>query len=256
MKDLLLSFDVEEFDLPLELGLDISKDEMFNIGYSGLIEVLEMLGDKKATFFVSCEFAKKYSDIIRDISEKHEIGLHCLKHSDNYFNMSEEEFRENITEGKKIIEKITGKEVVGFRSPRMQKPNYKVLKELGFVYDSSYNPFYMPGRYNNFFGTRKLFYRDEILVVPGTAIPILKIPLIWLTFRNFGLWFARIVSSLNFQRYINLYFHPWEFTNLKEMKLPWYMKRNTGDKVLNNLNKYIQNYNLITFSDFVKKVHQ
>jgi len=255
MKDLLLSFDVEEFDLPLELGLDISKDEMFNIGYIGLIEVLQMLDDKKATFFVSCEFAKKYSDLIRDISEKHEVALHCLKHSDDYSKMSDEEFRENIKEGKRILEKIIGKEVVGFRSPRMQKLRYNVLKELGFIYDSSYNPIYMPGRYNNFFGTRNLFYKDNVLVIPCTAIPIFRIPLFWLTFRNFGLLFARLFFFLSFQNYINLYFHPWEFTDLKELKLPWYVKRNTGDKVLNNLNQYIQNYNLITFSDFVKKVH-
>lgn len=257
MKQLLLSFDVEEFDLPLEFGTQIDDELMFKMGLDGFREVLELVRDLKVTFFVSARFAEKYPDIIESIGEQHEIALHCLRHDDDYSKMSEIEFKDNISKAKKILEKITGRKVVGFRSPRMQKPRYDILEELGFLYDSSYNPTWIPGRYNNFFGTRKIFVKNHVVVVPITTLPILRIPLFWLSFRNFGFKIGNFISKYCFQDFINFYLHPWEFVDLSNFDLPFYIKRNTGEKLIDNLKRFLDSnkFERVTFSNYIKEVY-
>ena len=218
MKKMLLSFDVEEFDLHLEFGRQIDEELMFRIGLDGLREVLDLVKDIKVTFFVSVRFAEKYPEIIESIPEQHEIALHCLRHDDNYSMMTDEQFEENISKAKKMLENISGKKVVGFRSPRMQKPRYNVLEKLGFLYDSSYTPIWMPGRYNNLFKTRKIHIKNQVVVLPITTLPLLRIPLFWLSFRNFGVGFANIIYRFCMEKFINLYFHPWEFVDLKKIE--------------------------------------
>jgi len=41
MKSILLTFDLEEFDLPLEFNQDIDEDEMYEISGRGLFNVLK-----------------------------------------------------------------------------------------------------------------------------------------------------------------------------------------------------------------------
>lgn len=40
--------------------------------------------------------------------------------------------------------------------------------------------------------------------------------------------------------YVNIYFHPWEFVNLKDWKIPIIFKRNTGKKLYEMLENYIE----------------
>ena len=253
VKNICLTFDVEEFDLPKEYGISISEDEMNNVSLEGLKNILNLVNsfDVKCTFFVTTVFALKNKKLIKEMALKHEIGYHGYLHSDDYrvsFG--------NLEKGKKELEKIIGKNVVGFRAPRMFGPKRDLLKNLGFVYDSSYVPTYMPGRYNNFFGKREIF-NDSIFVIPVTVLPLLRIPFIWFIFRNFGLWFAKLCTYSN--SYVNQYFHPWEFVDLKDYNVPFFVKRKTGDKCLNLLRKYIQwckkkKYSFITLNELVKNL--
>src|SRR3989344_7853133 len=111
MKQILLTFDIEEFDLPLEFGVKITEEEQFETSRIGTQKILELLdkNNVKATFFISAKFASKYPSLIKKISEKHEIGLHCLEHKDNYQDMQEKEVFERLSKGKEKIEKIINK---------------------------------------------------------------------------------------------------------------------------------------------------
>ena len=57
---ILLSFDVEEFDLPREHGGEISLEEGVKVSSDGLSKILELLErcEVRATFFVTGNFAK------------------------------------------------------------------------------------------------------------------------------------------------------------------------------------------------------
>ena len=81
-KRVLLSFDVEEFDLPLEFGGQISESEQLEIGRQGLEEALHLLDriGVQATLFTTARLAEHASNTLRDCAGKHEIASHGMRH--------------------------------------------------------------------------------------------------------------------------------------------------------------------------------
>ncbi len=244
MKNLLLTFDVEEFSLPRVLyNLNLNKKEL-EISYKGLNKLLKILNKykAKATFFTTAFFAKSYPKLIKKLSKTHEVALHGLYHTDNYSVLSKQEAYKKIKEAKQILEKIINKKILGFRAPLFSPPNYDILKKLKFKYDSSLNPIFLPGNYNNFFKKRKIHKKQDVFVLPISATPLLRLPLSWIFFRNFGLIYAKICTKLCLldQKYIMLLFHPWEFINLNHLKIGKLIKRNTGEKLIKMLDLYLE----------------
>ena len=81
---ILLSFDIEEFDLPFEYGLSLSWEEQIRISSEGCRKILSGLSrhEVKATFFCTARFAENAPELIREISESgHEIASHGYAHS-------------------------------------------------------------------------------------------------------------------------------------------------------------------------------
>ena len=78
MKSILLTFDLEEFDLPLEFNQDIDEDEMYKISGKGLFNILKLLKtyDLKATFFTTTNFANNFKKTMKELSETYEIASH------------------------------------------------------------------------------------------------------------------------------------------------------------------------------------
>lgn len=77
---------------------------------SDIDEILSLLDkyNAKCTFFVVGEWAEKYPDALKKISEKgHEIGEHSFSHKD-YTLLSYDEIKEDIAKTSDIISKITG----------------------------------------------------------------------------------------------------------------------------------------------------
>jgi len=254
MNKILLNFDLEEFDLPLEYKIEISKEKQFEFSFNGLIKILELLEKHniKSTFFTTASFALKYPEVIKKISEKHEIASHNLKHSINSYD------EEEIKESKEIIEKIINKKIKGFRMPRLQKVNYESLLKIGFKYDSSVSPTYIPRRYNNYFKSKKVKKVKKVIEIPISTTPLIKTPFSWIFFRFFGLNYAKITTKFCVKSpgFVNLFFHPWEFNDLNEFKIPFYIKRNSGKKALNMLEKYIiwckkKKYKFSTINNFL-----
>ena len=237
-KVVLLSFDVEEFDLPREHGAEISLKEgveVSTVGLRRIMEVLEKTGIR-ATFFCTGNYVKAKPELIKEIKQRgHEIACHGVDH-----------FRSkttDISESKKIIEKIVGDKVAGYRQPRMQKINYKELRRCGYRYDSSINPAFIPGRYNNFKTPRKPFEKEGILEIPTSVATGLRVPLFWLALHLLpvGLYVKFSKSALKKTGYFATYFHPWEFADLNGYKVvPVYIKYNSGKKIANKLEKVIQ----------------
>src|SRR3989344_6921873 len=102
MKTILLTFDIEEFDLPVDFGSSISDKDKYKISKVGteiLLDILER-NNVKATFFTTTNFALKYPELARKISRKHELAFHGYSHKDNYSRMNEREIIERIKDGK------------------------------------------------------------------------------------------------------------------------------------------------------------
>lgn len=258
LKQILLTFDIEELDF-LSRGKYV--EDIYIKSFEGTERILEILKKYKikGTFFVTSEFADKYPDLIRKISQENEVALHGYKHSHNYKEMDKKKVIDYLKKAKNHLESITKNKIYGFRAPRLQYPSYKIIKKLGFVYDSSFHPTWIPTRYNNLNGKINIFIKDNLIIVPLSVIPFVKFPLFWFAFRNLGLIYTKIgtfLSLLN-QNYINLYLHSWEFVNLSKYKISFLFKRNTGEKMATLLENYIEwcqrkEYKFSTIADYIK----
>jgi peptidoglycan/xylan/chitin deacetylase (PgdA/CDA1 family) len=236
---ILLGFDVEEFDMPFEYGKSLSFDEQLSISTGGTIKVLGILqaAGIKATFFCTANYAIHQPDIIRTIVEQgHEIASHGYYHS-NFEPL-------HLKQSKLKLEEISGSPITGFRMARMMPVDEAEIEKAGYTYNSSINPTWLPGRYNNFDKPRTWFYDHNVLQIPASVSPWVRIPLFWLSFHNLPLPILKWLSSATYKKdgYLNLYFHPWEFTDLNDKAkfgLPGYVTKNTGEPFVNRLKNFI-----------------
>lgn len=253
---ILLSFDIEEFDMPFEYQRDISFEDQISISRRGTTIILDLLKKHniKATFFSTVVFAKEVPDLIkRIIDEGHELASHTYYHSD--FKI------EHLKKSKDTLEALSGSEVVGFRMPRMYPVDEKEIEKAGYLYNSSINPTFLPGRYNHFDKPRTFFKLDNVWQIPASVSPIIRFPLFWLSFHNLPLGIYKFLAKWTYKKdtYLNIYFHPWEFTDLNQklrFNFPKYVSKNTGDLMTNRLDNFISwaienKYSFGTFKNFL-----
>lgn len=231
----LLSFDVEEFDMPLEYGNPIPAALQMELGKKGLEALRPILQESKltTTLFTTANFADQYPDTIKALSEQHEIASHTYYHS--HFETAD------LAASKLRLEAITGKPVTGLRMPRMKQIPVQDIMDAGYQYDASIHPTWLPGRYNNL-NLPRTIYRDQgLLRVPASVSPMVRLPLFWLSFKNFpfALYQKLALQSLRKDGYLSLYYHPWEFTDVRNLGLPNYTIRHCTGLLLERLHKLI-----------------
>jgi Polysaccharide deacetylase len=237
-KYILLTFDLEEFDLPLEFNISIDRETQLEVSTTGLQNLLTVLRHQniQATFFTTAYYAENNPALIRQlVSEGHEIASHLYYHS--------EYKTEHLLQSKQTLESITRQQITGIRIPRLKQFSCQAIRDAGYLYDSSLNPTYLPGRYNHLTKPRKLFRDAEssLFIVPMSVSPLLRIPLFWLSFKNMYLsaYMHLCNRILNRDHCLHLYFHPWEFTELDQFKLPWYIQRRSGKEMADRLDHFI-----------------
>lgn len=232
---ILLTFDVEEFDLPLEYNILIPIEEQLEVAKKGMdiVEALLTQYNIKSTLFTTARYAIEYPAQVKGLSDSHEIASHT------YYHSSFE--KKDLLDSRLELERITGKKVSGLRMPRMKKVEMQWVKEAGYTYDSSINPTFLPGRYNNFHLPRTIYTQENVLRLPASVSPHLRIPLFWLGFKNMPyLLFRKLaLQTLKKDGYLSLYFHPWEFTDIGHYKLPFYVKKDSGRQLTDKLSKLI-----------------
>lgn len=252
----LLSFDIEEFDMPFEYGKTISFEDQIAISITGCEIILDLLKKHqfRATFFSTATFAIHAPKIIERIkNEGHELASHGYYHSK--FD------KVDLLNSKLKLEELIGKEVIGFRMPRMMPVDDQAIAEAGYVYNSSINPTWLPGRYNNLHISRRFFLKGKVMQLPASVSPMLRIPLFWLSFHNFPLWLYQYLSKRTCQKdgYLNLYYHPWEFTDLnlpEKYGFPNYVSKNSGNAMIDRMDRFMawlnkKGYQNGTIKDFI-----
>lgn len=259
---ILLSFDIEEFDLPLEYGQYLLIKDQFAISTKGTYIILELLNELaiKATFYCTAKYAKCNQEVINKIVDQgHELASHGLEHS--YFK------KEHLQQSKDILEQISGTKIFGFRMPRLVDVDEKWINEAGYKYNSSINPTWLPNRYNNLKKSRTAYQSDGIIQLPVSVSTMFRIPLFWLSFHHFPLFLLKRLTLLTLTRdnYLHLYFHPWEFINLKNdvslTQLPVYITKKSGDELFKILKNYLlwiksRNHQFITSKDFLQNIYK
>ncbi len=231
----LLSFDVEEFDLPTEYHQPIGPEEQLSVGYKGVQAIAPILQQHQVacTLFTTAHYATHFPSQIQELAIQHEIASHTYYHST---------FEEgHLLQSRLQLEEISGKPVTGLRMPRMKKVAMSEVKKAGYQYDSSINPTYIPGRYNNFNLPRTLYKEEGLIRIPTSVTPHFRIPLFWLAFKNFPytLFKQLALQTLRKDGYLCLYIHPWEFVNIQQYKLPGYLTKMCGEPLQQRLYQLI-----------------
>lgn len=255
-KTILLTFDLEEFDLPLEYGNSLTFRDQMGITSQGMQRLNDLLNRNhiRATFFITSAYAQANPEVVKGISQVHEVASHS--HSHSFFDQGD------YLKSKQILEDICQVNITGFRMPRLAGVDYETLKRSGFLYDSSLNPAYIPTRYNNYSEPRTIFKEpvSGLTILPLSVSPLFRFPLFWLSFKNIPFACYKYLSRkvINKDKYLLLCFHPWEFADIGSFNIPWLIKRESGEVLLAKFEKLIVFLKglgeFMTISDYLETV--
>jgi peptidoglycan/xylan/chitin deacetylase (PgdA/CDA1 family) len=139
MREVALTIDVEQ-DVPPYLTTWRGIED-------GLPKLLDLLSkhDVRATFFVTGQAAEKFPDLVKKISQEHEVGCHGFEHERFDKIDAPEQFR-RIEQATKVLNEVIGQRILGFRAPnfRPSSHTFAALKQIGYLYDAS-NALYRNG---------------------------------------------------------------------------------------------------------------
>ena len=185
-------------------------------------KVLDLFSEMniRATIFVVGDVAKNHPEIInKAVKDGHEIGLHSHKHIPLEL-LTPDEFEQELTGAKTLLQEISGQEINGFRAPTMSLTHktrwaVPILKRVGFTYSSSVlpakNPLY------GWDGLPKHPFRwlNSVIEVPCPVTNILGVTIPYLGGAYFRL-FPSIIRKMGVRRssygeVLWTYCHPWEF---------------------------------------------
>jgi peptidoglycan/xylan/chitin deacetylase (PgdA/CDA1 family) len=232
---ILLSFDVEEFDIPLEFKQPIEQADQLRIGKLGLDAIQPILSTYTSTLFTTANFADHFPNEIQTLSHNHEIASHTYYHG--HFEDA------HLQSSKERLEIIIGQQITGLRMPRMRPVSMEAVAAAGYTYDSSINPTFLPGKYNNLHLPRTKYFDAPMWRIPASVTPNLRIPLFWLSAKNmpFTLYKQLCIQTLKKDNVLCLYFHPWEFTDIKDFGLPVYTRRFAGPAFVERIENLLKN---------------
>lgn len=241
-----LTIDCEEWNSPALRGrsdLDNGNTTFSRLGNEQLLKLFQKHGIH-CTFFVTGYFAEREPESVKEIiAHGHEIASHGYEH---HYRKRVFDVENDVRKSKEILEKITGKKVIGFRAPQVQYSLelLQALKKHGFRYDSSLHPAFLPGYYPFRNVTFPLTIHEPIpgiKEIPIGTIPAIRLPIVWVFMRNLGNWYTQLGINGLSRRNItpNIYIHSWECTSLTSRTVPWYFTRRTGQPFLEQLERFI-----------------
>lgn len=236
-----LSFDIEEFDLPRELGYDIEFGRQMEVSRQGTGAVLDILRKHsvRATFFVTVKFAENApEELARIVAEGHELASHGMNHW--HFEP------EHLAQSRLRLQDLTGAEVKGFRMARMAKVEPELFAEAGYMYESSLNPTFIPGRYNHLTKPRTPFVQSGgVLQIPASVTPLVRFPMFWLAGHVLppAVYMALARRIHAHDGYFATYSHPWEYfplhTLAPDIKIPLLIRHRSGAGMQSMLGRVI-----------------
>jgi len=223
-----LTVDLEEWFHILDNDSTRTEDEWVRFESrfeENAIRVVRILQKKgvHATFFVLGWIARKYPDIIKEISSLgYEIGSHSDMHQLVY-KQSEKDFARDLANSIESIERITGKRVRCYRAPGFSitadsKWVFPILASNGIEIDCSIFPARRAhGGYKEFEHAKPVILCGdgyEIKELPISIRNILKLPIAYSGGGYFRLLPYKAIASLMGQDDYNMmYFHPRDFDN-------------------------------------------
>ena len=271
----ILTFDIEEWFNLLDIDATRSVDSWDTFErriHENTDRILSLIKDTgcRATFFCLGWIAEKYPEVIRSITaEGYEIGTHTHTHQLAY-EMTPDQFRNDLGRSVGIIEGITGMKVRCFRVPgfSITESNtwaLETLVKLGITIDSSIFP---AGRGHGGFPSYKYAVPSIIRTPSGdlkefpiNTAQILGKPVIFSGggyFRLFPYSFLRMLTGS--ASYVMTYFHPRDFDPRQPViaNLPLHRKFKSYyglSGALKKLKKLINEFNFIDIAEAEQQIN-
>ncbi len=135
---------VQSFEIDPRLHDAVLQNREVERNMECLLEFLDQF-DLNATFFFLGRVARDLPHLVRrTASAGHEIACHSYQH-ERVTGIEKHVFRELVSSSKQLLEDLSGQPVNGFRAPDFSITTESlwaldVLRELGFLYDSSIYP--------------------------------------------------------------------------------------------------------------------
>ncbi len=187
--------------------------------------VLDLLASNgiRSTFFILGWVAEREPDLIRAIAAAgHEIASHGYSHV-MPMQQTTAEFQADVRRSRAVLETIMGSAVTGYRAPSfsIDETRLAILRDAGFIYDSSRHPFGAHERYGR-------LRECTVPVFPGVyrlrglvevELPVERVGPILLPASGGGYFrlyperlFRQLVRRvIARQRQYTMYLHSWEF---------------------------------------------
>ena len=280
MKTILLTFDVEDWFqvenfkeyIPFSSWNDYELRVEKNIHL--ILDLLDSFSfQPKATFFVLGWIAKKLPGMVKEIHTRgHELASHGNLHH-LCTNQSLTAAKQDLKDGKALLEDIINHEIFGYRAPSFAINNdiLKMIQDTGHVYDSSYNSFSMHKRYgtidltNNTKKGAAYKISDDFFELPISNLNINQkiFPLGgggYFRLIPFSLFKLGMNCALNKDKSFLFYSHPWEFDPDQPrveqastgFKFRHYINLNQTQKKLESLIKYFNNLKFTSCIDYLR----
>ena len=234
----ILTVDVEEWFHPEALQHQFPP-ETWDAQPSRIVPLMERLLDlfdernARATFFVLGWVAEHHPKLVRQLAERgHEVATHSYGHR-MATKLEPKTFKDDLLRSIKILQDITGRDVLGFRAPTFSVTRQTlwvldVLAEAGLKYDSSIYPIWHD-RYGIPDAPRFVF---EVETRSGAKIVEFPMPTLRIFGKNFpfgGGGYLRLFplrfTTMAIRRFNKngfpaiIYMHPWEF-DAQQPKVP------------------------------------
>jgi len=211
---------VQSFHIPDKYINQSEEDREIEQNTNALLEILDGAG-VKATFFFIGRLARDIPGLVKEVANAgHEIACHNYLHL-RVFDIEKNKFKEKLSTAKKELEDVSGQPIYGFRAPDFSITDKStwaldILKELGFVYDSSIYPFGL----HDVYGIENAEPSVHTLTNGLIEFPLSIVELLGKRipfggggyFRLYPLWLTKhFLSKLNRQgRPAMFYIHPYE----------------------------------------------
>jgi polysaccharide deacetylase family protein (PEP-CTERM system associated) len=270
----IFSVDVEDWFhiLDVKAAPSISEwDELPSRVEKNFMQLLDMFSEKQA--HVTCFFlgwvAQRFPHLVREAQQRgHEIASHGYAHRLVY-EMSEQEFLEDSTRSRRVLEDITAGPVRGYRSAGFSVTDdtpwyFNALAQAGYTYDSSVFP--APRGHGGLDTGRLSPYvvptdYGDIIEFPITVARVLGKPVCFFGGGYLRLFPYSLIKRMGARvqgegRPIIFYIHPREIDphhpripmNAKRTFKSYFNLKTTEPKV----NKILSDHSLTTFQQFVE----
>lgn len=267
----ILTVDVEDWYMDTDISTWDSYEDRIVESTNKTIKLLNE-SNAKATFFILGYVAEHFPELVKRIkNEGHEIATHGYAHKP-ITQQTPSEFEEDLLKSVRILEKITGEKVIGYRACQftfMEKTAWAidVLKENGLKYDSSVFPvetnlYGLPDApvfpyLISFLNIKRDNSKGNFLEVPLSVyrIPIIhkNIPIAGgFYLRFFPYWFIKhAIKKINKMNHpAVIYIHPWEFDTgqprIKELKWYHYYRLGSTER---EFKKLLRDFKFVSIKD-------